>query len=382
MTRIFLFILLSYSVVLHAQKMNGVKMNGVEVGNTFAYDFTGITGALFLGNSIMDGNLATAGNSFRELLTTQYSWSPAQNLSVGGKGVWRECFELNNSTFTRTVTVLMEEGGLNDIRRSHSVQTFNKIKSGLDVIIARTFIKTSVGAVASGSSSVTRSGSFTSFDANSFGGLWPSGALPGNYACYNTTANATWAWSFTGDNLIIAFSGSYPSINRGVAEIRVDGGLVDTITDFNQQWDGVSDGTNDNQRGPVTKVYWGLGAGSHSVEVKALSASPDVVVIDYFSVLDDPSNLGVVLLIEVPKVLDYAKPGLDQANDSYIDQVNSIKILIADKWSSHGYKISYVPIMPTYYLSSGVTIDASDGVHPTNSGHSLIRDAINEFINY
>ena len=45
-----------------------LKLSGVAT-----VDFTGISNYIYLGDSIMFGNNATAGNSFRELLTTNYA---------------------------------------------------------------------------------------------------------------------------------------------------------------------------------------------------------------------------------------------------------------------------------------------------------------------
>lgn len=325
-----------------------------------------ITTAFMLGNSIMDGNLASpTSNSFRSKLITKYGWTQT-NLSLGGSGVWREIFNFRNQTYTRSLTAVFEEGGLNDIRRSNSSQTFNKIESVLNTLLQKHY---SVSSVASGSSSVTRAGTFSAFDCGLYGGYSGSAAIPGNTGSFNTTVNATWTYTFTGVAIAVTFSAADPTISRGNAEIRIDGVLVETITDFSQRYDAVSDGVNDNKRGPDTRVYFGLTNASHTIEVKGITAT---VVVDQFAVLSPTVNIGIFFCIEIPKILDYIKPGIDQGSDAYIDQANTLRRTIVNKWRSYGFRAHYVPVMNYYQLIPGNTIDATDSVHPLNNGHFQI----------
>ena len=345
-------------------------------------DFTGINRVIEMGDSIMVSNNASpASNSYRARLASTYTWTEV-NLSLGGSGTWNEISSFHQATVApRATTVIIESAGLNDIRNSHDQKTFNKIESCLHSILKRCFQKSGVAA---GSGSVTRSGSFTVFDAAVHGGKYDSaGGIGGNSACFNTTANATWTYAFTGVAISVTFSASDPTINRGVAEIRIDGVLVDTVDDLMQRFDGVSDGVNDNKRGPHTVTYFGLTNAAHSIEVKALTGSPSVVV-DEFSVLDENiANLGVVFVLEVPKITDYAIAGRDQASDAYIDQVNALRESVVDLYAAAGYPVYFIPIMlgnqGFYDVTTGID---SDGVHPTNTGHDQIFDSIVQWISY
>lgn len=344
------------------------------------YNFTGITDAVYTGNSIAAGSLASAGNSYRELLTAEYSWAEA-NISVGGRGVWRELDEINTESFTRTQTVILVEGGLNDLRRSVTTQTYNKIRTCTFGILKRAFSSTT--QVASGNAAVTRaSGTFVQFDARSLGGIYDGGPIPDPAtATFSSTLNATWTWSFTGTDVYVLFSGSNGAAARGDAEVRIDGNLVDTITDLDNQYDGVSDGAYDNARGPVCKIYWDLAAGAHTIEVKNISTSP--VPIDQFGVLETPANTGYVFMVQIPKVNDYAKPGLDQADDAALTAGDAIRQEVLAEFQSRGYKVYFIPIM----LGEGGLYDRSvgtdvDGVHPNDIGHNQIFESIRRFIYY
>lgn len=343
----------------------------------------GITNWLYGGDSIMNGsNASVVGLSYRGLLNAKYS-TTNNNHSVGGRGVWREIENFHTLTFTRSSTMIVVEAGLNDIRRSHTTQTINKIESEIKTIIKKAF---GAAAVASGGSGVTRSGSFSAFNADAYGGAFnDTGGIGNNVASYQTTANATWSYTFTAPQnnttAFVCFSATYPSIARGDAEVRIDGVLVETITDLDDRWDGVSDGDNDNQRGPATKFYFGLASGSHTIEVKATSTT--AVVVDHFGYLDVPSNVGTMIVQEVPYVTDYSKPGLDQANDSYIDQINAIRKTWVDTFAALGYRIYYVKIMKEHGLlyDTSIGID-SDGVHPTDAGHRLIFNSYLKYLPY
>lgn len=340
-------------------------------------DLTGVTRLVTLGDSIADGsNASPTSNAFREKLKDYMLWGDS-NLAVGGRGYYVAISSFNQFSFSRTSTIVIDETGLNDVRRSWSSKTRNKIRASVDSVLARMAGKASY---ASGSSSVTRSGgTFSSFDAQSVGGVYPSGTLPGNFGSSSSSNGAKWSWTFNTSAFFIAFSGSDGSAARGPCEVWVDGVLIDTITDLDQSWDGVSDGANANTVGPDTRVYWDFGTGPHTCEVIVTGST--TVAIDRFVEMDDPENVGVYLLIEAPKVTDYNKVGLDQADDAVMTATNKIRIRRLNRFNARGYRFYYVPIMKTSggFYELPADIDA-DGVHPVNSGHQHIFDSIARFI--
>lgn len=340
-------------------------------------DISELTNLVTTGDSIAVGNNASAGNSWRELLVANFIFND-QTLAIGGLGYWSQVDAYNFISFTRLRTLIIDETGLNDIRRSWTQKTRNKIRASVDTILARA---AGLNAYASGSASVTRSsGTFTTFDARSLGGFYGTGAIPGDCATYSSDVGATWSWNFNTEHFFIAFSGSDGTAARGNCEVWVDGVLIETITDLDEQWDGVSDGTNDNQRGPDTRVYWDFGAGPHTCEVIITSAA--VVAIDRFVEMGDPDDCGVLLLMEIPKVVDYAKVGLDQANDAIVTQANELRLNRLNIFNTRGYKFYYVPIMNTspgglYDLAN---VDPADDVHPTTAGHLQIYNSVKQYL--
>lgn len=337
----------------------------------------GITTLLSMGDSIMDGsNASPSSESFRSQLLTNLSLASV-DCATGGRGYYEAVNLFNVATYTRAATIAMDETGLNDLRRSSVQKTFNKIESSLNTMLARFF---AASGNASGSAAVTRAGgTFTDFGARSLGGVHTTGTIPGNdVATFTSSLNATWTWTFTGEHFFIIFSGSDGSVARGTVEVRVDGVLIDTVV-LNDKWDGVSDGSNTNTRGPVTKIYFNNGSGAHTVQVKNITTSP--VPVDRFGYLDSPSNVGIFFLLQIPKVTDYAKAGLDQANDAILDQADDLRRACIAPLREAGFKAYYVPLMiadgGNYNTSTGID---SDGVHPTNTGHDQITTAIQKRI--
>lgn len=339
-------------------------------------ELAGITKLVTLGDSIAAGsNASPSTNAFREKLKDLFLWTDT-NLAVGGRGYYNAIESFNETTFTRANTITIDETGLNDVRRSWNAKTRNKIRASIDSILARL---AGLNAAASGSASVTRTGTFSAFDARAVGGVYGTGTLPGNFASQSSTTNSEWEWDFNTDSFFIAFMGSDGTAARGPCEVYVDDVLIDTITNLNQSWDGVSDGANNNQQGPDTRVYWGFGVGAHTCRVKVTGTDP--VVIDRFVEMDTPENVGVFFLIEAPKVVDYNKPGLDNANDVVMNILNRIRTNRLNIFNSRGYRFYYIPIMSTsggfYKLPDD--IDPADDVHPTNQGHEHIYDSIIRF---
>lgn len=336
-------------------------------------NFSNMNNWIFLGDSIMFGMSATVGNSYRELLTEEYA-VVGVNSAVSSRGVWREIANIVLAPFTRDETVIFASAGLNDLRRSDNIKTSNKIESSLNCIVARAFASSQ--CVASGGASVTRVGSFASYPASTYAGTYPSGAIGANVASYSSTINNTWTWSFTGDNVFITFAASDGAggNTRGNCEVRIDGNLVETITDLNARWDGVSDGDNANTLGPDARFYTGLASGSHSIEIKVTSA--DFVVVDQLGVLDDPANVGNLMVNEIPYIVDYSGVGLDNASDAKIDAANALREAIVDRFAALGYNILFNNIMSTTGGLYDLANISGDDIHPSTAGHLQIYNSI------
>jgi hypothetical protein len=338
-------------------------------------NFEGITNVIYTGDSFMAGqNASPLSNCYRQLLTGVTGFSE-NNLSTGGRGVWAEINAIHSLTWTRSTMWNVESAGLNDLRRSHRQSTFNKIGA-----VMRTYVKKcfSNSVVYGGSTSVTRAGTWNGFAYNVFGGASVTNVL-GNIdaGAISSAANSTLSWSFSGDNVWVCFSASDSTISRSDVEVRIDGILIETITDLDYQYDGVSDGSYDNKRGPDTRFWTGLGQGAHTIELKALQASS--MCIDNLGTLGNLANAGILFVMAIPEVIDYSKPGLDQANNTIIAQGNAIKVAVIQNAINWGYgfeeAVFFIPVMDNaspitgfYDLTTGC--DPVDNVHPNNTGHS------------
>jgi hypothetical protein len=362
-------------MIITPLKTSPISSNNTETISPV--DFTGITNYITLGDSIGFGSNATAGNSYRELLNTNYATTNT-DLTASGRGTWNEIFNINTASFTRSSTVLWVGAGLNDLRRGSTILTYNKVVSSLKSVMKKAFAKSSVCA---GSSSCVRVGSWTSADLTPYGGVCNTGVTGTASSSANSSIqNDTCSYTFTEDNVFVTFSSSAPSVSRGDCEIRIDGVLVETVIDINDRMDGINDGSYDNLRGVDTRFYSGLGAGSHTIEVKVISSGAGAVVIDQFGSLNSPANVGVVMVVQIPYITDYSKVGLDQANDSVIDSANELREDVVNYFKNLGYRIRFCKIMETngglYDLAN---ID-SDGVHPTNAGHLEIYNSLVRYI--
>lgn len=379
------------SALVAAEWFKGGDLPYTDIPGVGQLTTTGLTTLLSTGDSIMNGsNASPASNAYRALFAAEHSLTD-NNQAASGRGVLMEIYNVHNLNYTRSQVLMMKSGGLNDARRSNSTKCRNKIVSCFKTQLKKHFAN-SLNVVASGSSSVTRSGTFTGFDAALLGGRYPSGTIPNDVATFSSTANATWTWNFTIDSLLantlfIGTSASDGTAARGGFEVYLDGVLIDTVTSADQQnrYDGVADGgaltLSDNKRGPDTKYYFDLTVGAHTLQIKALTTTP--VVIDQIGVLDAPANLGPLLVLEIPKILNYNIAGLNQASDAYIDELNELIRAEIVPFRERGYPIWYIPMMATSggdgLLTTGVGGDIdSDLVHRTNTGHANFFTSVNK----
>lgn len=297
-----------------------------------------------------------------------------RNNAVGGRGVYNQVAAAQGLSFTRSTTVFSVMAGLNDIRRGGSnIKTLNKIESAYRGMIIKCI---NGGSTASGNASIIRTGVINSFAANSVGGAFPAGAIPGNVAT-NAPAQAdgvaTWTWTFTGTSFGIQFSGSDGVISTyGNARIYIDGILTQTIA-LNNIYDGISDGANDNARGPTGYTWHNLTNTLHTIRVE--SDGSGNVPIDFFCVLLSPANACAIIFFEIPYLnsTGYSiAPNLGSINASNLGSAR-IRQLV-EFYKNVGYLIVYIPTNTYYNLTTG--IDA-DNIHPNNTGHLQIFTGMN-----
>jgi lysophospholipase L1-like esterase len=332
------------------------------------------------GDSITAGSSADVGRDYPTLLSGRLGLT-LTNVAGSGRGVWLMAQQANLDTVlgNDSVRIITSMTGLNDIRRGANSRTtrdsfnyrtddkcLNKILASYRNLLIMKF-RTSV--VAAGSSSVTRTGTHSVFNGASVGGKYNGASIPSNTATFITAAG-TWSYTFTGDNIAVGmFGADGVNVSWGTFSISIDGNVV-YIGDHNGWWDGVSDGTNNNQRGPVPFWFGGLRNTSHTVVVTQLSGT---VVCDYFAVLGSPSTRNGAIIAEIPYIRDYSKSGLDRASREYSDLASKQIYRVFNEFKKYDYPVAYLRVND-YYDTDGYA-DPSDGVHPLNRGHYAIARA-------
>lgn len=330
---------------------------------TYRVDITGRTTITAFGDSITVGQGASP-SSFSYL--NQYRITKGLALTsqaAAGKGVWNQVSSIQTQGWTAAVNLVSCMIGLNDMKRNGANQkTVNKILTGHRAIAFKVIRGTT--AYANGGSVVMAGGSFTSYNAASVGGTGT-----GTLARSTSILNATYTYNFSGTGIGVQLIGADGSLyNHGTCDILIDGVVVQQVV-LNDWYDGVSDGTYDNGRGPVVFMFSGLANTSHTIVVKNTSALP--VPLDFFSVLNSPANVSAMLFFEIPYCTDdgYAQVpnfGSIAASDICSNQILSVVSFL----STLGYNVGYVKTNSVYN-----PVNSTDGTHPNNTGHTQIFNA-------
>lgn len=346
--------------------LHGVQPGINNVLNTLIkIPYTNLNRLVSFGDSIMDSS-SFGSNAYRAKYAARFGLTDS-NQAVSSVGYFRAISNCNALTLRDQATCVLEQTGINDIGKADILQprnykTVNKMITSLYGILIRLFTETDVAA---GSSSVTRSGSFTAFAANSFGGVYGSGVLPGNFACFSSTVGDTWTYTFTGDNICVCFNGSDGSAARGIAEVRIDGVFKERI-DTTQFWDGISDSVNDNVRGPINRIYWDLSEGNHTIVVKVITGS--AVIIDRFVTLGTPRVIGIsyAIVMAITNVSHTNNSVNPYRFDACVEYINNERHKVVKEFQKRNYNVFFLK------YRNYTPIKTSDGVHPTQEGSDLI----------
>lgn len=292
------------------------------------------------------------------------------NNAVSGTGAWKTASLAQGVSFTSSQTIISVMVGLNDIRRNGaSAKTLKKIEAGYRTV----FLKGVANVItAAGSGSVTKTGTWIGYGANTVGGKFPTGTPPGNFAINNTVSGSTLSWTFTGTAFGIQFSGSDGVISTyGGGTVDVDGVTVATVN-LNNWYDGITDGTYDNKRGPLAYTYHGFTNASHTVVVTKTDNSSFPV--DFFATINTPANATAFLFIDIPYLSNagYATAP-NSATKSISDLASNVIVSLVLEFIGYGYSVCFIPTNSFYDLSIG--LDA-DNIHPNNTGHKQIFNAL------
>lgn len=321
-----------------------------------------VTDMVMLGNSIAYGQGASVPDSSLKNKLSNYYGLTLVDLSLSGSGVWRAAsnFYLNVNPGHSNLTVIM--AGLNDVRRNaYAPKTHNKIVNGYQGVFINQYMDTWVTAT---NASVTKIGSWSSgYTSSTVGGKGVSGGI------LSTTAGDTARWDFTGTSVAVGLMGadgvggsSYEYAN---GKIYIDDVF---IMNFNEdgQWDGVSDGVNDNKRGTYPLFFTGLSSGSHNIKI--VQDDPGVfLVIDYFATLVEPALGKPMILVHAPYLnsAGYAASP-NQANNNIIDSLNTLIDSLHAVFTAAGYPVYKSDIENCYDTLTGLS---GDNIHPNDVGY-------------
>lgn len=322
-----------------------------------------VTGLVALGHSIMYGQGASTNDSTLKYRNSHYYNLTLSDLSLSASGIWRAAsnFYLNINPGHSNFTTVM--AGLNDVRRNGwAAATHAKLINGYNAIFANQYLATWVPA---GNAAVDKSGGTWSvgYTSSTVGGKSVGQGI------FSTTLNDYAEWTFSGNNVVVGLMGADgvggSNYEYAMFEIYVDGVLKKSGNETGQ-WDGVSDGVNDNKRGTYPVIITGLSSGSHTVQVKQKEAGKYFVV-DYFGTLVAPSAGKPLMIYHDPYLTSAGySTSPSNASNSILDSLNNLIDSLASVYTSWGYTV-YVAQTNSYYNPN--TDAGGDGIHPVDVGY-------------
>lgn len=175
-----------------------------------------------------------------------------------------------------------------------------------------------------------------------------------------TELGATATCSVTGTGVYIGYIIQNSLSSEGVADVRIDGILVGTISIYGQM-----DTVNGRTFAPAAAYFGGLTDTSHTVEI-TVTSSGENFYLDY--VAGSPQPPPKLIVSNIIKMSDaaYATYGTSEAN---VIAYNTIISDVISEFASDGVAITAVD----NYIDIDPLTDLSDGVHPNDTGHAIIH---------
>ena len=294
-----------------------------------------------------------------------------------GRGVWKmvsSAYEKLPQVNSNVLTLVMT--GLNDIRLAGTnAKTLEKIRQSYRSLIINQFLKTAIPA---SDASVTKTGTWKStYNSSAIGG---KAEYLGGKGVSTSTKKETLRWTFTGNNVVIGYSGSDGDAMRkqGSFFVSIDGMNKGYYTQ-NGIWDGVSDGSYDNTVGPAAILITGLSSGTHTLTIE--TQEDEFTVFDYFGTLKYPDQCNPLLIGQIPLMTTAgykANAPYDKATEAAILQANTvIEEVVRDFTMTGGYPVAIVPINKAIQLPDDID---KDDVHWNNTGHQHVFNALQAVI--
>ncbi len=359
-------------------------------------DLTGVTNLIGVGDSFMYGlnSTPTGGaasdytNSFINLFRVGNSFSSIQNVGIGGTGTLTMINQVKSLSYTSSSSLMVVNVGLNDIRRGgNGSKTLKQLEAGYLYYLQKHI---SINRIFSGSSSVTRTGTFANADFTPSGAVGTNGSLPGTtLTSYSNTLNSTWEYTFTGTKIGFVFFGTdgVTATGYGRLEVYIDNVSVDVVECEGVWYSGIAEPsplTTTNTLGAVPYMIHGLSNASHTIKIRVVD-SGEYIALDYFFQPDLPANVGPIIFCEIPYLTSsgYAMyggftPPHNNATQAKSDDASNVIFNIVNQYRALGYRISFA--RTNAFFDCNNDIDLSDSVHPTNAGHVHIQQALQNLI--
>lgn len=320
-------------------------------------------------------NIKPSTDAYINRFSTEYN-KKLNLFAETGRGVWNmisKAYEKLPQTGTNALTLAM--AGLNDIRLAGSnAKTLEKIQQCYRSLIINQFLKTAVPA--SDASVRKDMGWNANYASSAVGG---KAEYLGGKGVSTSTNRISLSWTFTGNNVVIGYTGSDGDAKRKQGSFSV---VVDYLNagyyTQNGIWDGVSDGTYDNTIGPASIFIGGLSAGTHTVMI--VSEENEFTAIDYFGTLNYPDQCSPLLIGQIPFMTTAgytANAPYDKATEAAIVAANNAIEDVVREFAALGYPVAIVPINKAIQLPDDID---KDNVHWNSNGHEHIFNALQAVI--
>ena len=325
-----------------------------------------------LGDSYTFGsNASPITNSYINRMSTDLGGISVKNMAIGGRGAYNQSAALNaynlRDGFSKPVSIITAMFGFNDMRRAgNNAKTIKKVEAGYRSVMINGMLNTPVFP----GNTVTKTGGISSFDCTTYGGRSSNGA--------SSTGSDSWTWTFEGTEFGVQFIASDGvAANYGTAKVYVDNVLVATI-DTDNWYDGVNDGDNANDRGPLAFTYHNFSHGSHTVRVD--SQADGRVVVDFFATFLQPAFCSAFLFWEIPYMTStgYAIPPANLGSTAISDTYSAVISGLVTELKASGRRAAYVLTNSYYVIPTDVDVD---DVHPNNTGHLHLKTAALDVLN-
>lgn len=329
------------------------------------------------GDSITTTNYVSPTSHYTTLLANDLGVSVTR-YAVGSSG-FKTLMKNSNLNIVPNTNIVTELTGLNNVYYEGAKSNITPIIGhGLLTFFANQWSSSFINGA---NASITKTGgTFTGYGANTNVvcgkyGVTYGGAVPNNTdAVYTNSAGAYMEYTAVFKEAIVGMIGSngqfsYPS---GTVNIYLDNVLQTTINlgqQYPTPWADAGSGFGPDTE-TVGPVMYGVSANtfaSHTIKIELVSGD---MVLDYISLLDQPSNCYPVVSGEIPYV-DPSQWGA--GSQALAGSYSSVKQLYVNLYKNKGYPVRYCvinsPAGPYSYVNT------VDGTHPNVLGNQQIATA-------